>query len=109
MKELNIDYKETDRSNELFFYIYSTGRIYKRSTEAIIKNLAKKYEKGIFETEKAIKAFYNLACEGAKEYKKEFSYSEEIDTNFSVSDRKICAMQLLEYYFENINGENPIN
>ena len=68
MAELTLNYKATEESRELFFYIYSTGKIYKRTTTPIILNLAKKYAKGTFETEKALKAFYNLATEGAKEY-----------------------------------------
>lgn len=109
MAELNLNYKETEESRELFFYIYSTGELYKRTTTPIILNLAKKYEKGIFETEKALKSFYNLACEGAKKYAREFAHVEEVNKIFSVSDRKICSMQLLEYYWENINGENPLS
>ena len=108
MNELKLNYQETDESRELFYYIYSTGKIYARTTTPIILNLAKKYEKGVFETEKALKAFYNLACEGAKEYAKEFAHIEEFNKIFSVSDRKTAACQLLEYYWENINGENPL-
>ena len=106
--ELNLNYQETEESRELFFYIYSTGRLYKRTTTPIILNLAKKYEKGIFETEKALKSFYNLACEGAREYAREFAHVEEVNKIFSVADKKATANQLLEYYWENINGENPL-
>lgn len=109
MAELTLNYKVTEESRELFFYIYSTGKIYKRTTTPIILNLAKKYAKGTFETEKALKAFYNLATEGAKEYAREFAHIEEVNKIFSVADRKACACELLEYYWENINGENPLN
>lgn len=107
--ELTLNYKETEESRELFFYTYSDGRIYARLTIPVVKNLAKKYAKGTFETEKAIKAFYNLATEGAKAYAREFANVEEMNKIFTVADRKSTACALLEYYWENINGENPIN
>ena len=44
MAELTLNYKATEESRELFFYIYSTGKIYKRTTTPIILNLAKKYD-----------------------------------------------------------------
>ena len=109
MKELTLDYKRTAESSELAIYIINTGRIYNGMTTGIIKKLAKKYEKGTFETEKALKAFYNLATEGAKMYAREFSNANDWKFIFSVSDRKLTACELLEYYFENINGSNPIN
>lgn len=108
-KELNLNYNPTVESTELSLYIENTGNLYRTRTTGIILNLAKKYEKGTFDTEKALKAFYNLACEGAKLYAREFANPTEWNKIFSVSDRKICAMELLEYYFENINGENPLD
>lgn len=108
MERLELNYKPTESSTELTLYIRTTGRIYKRYTTPIILNLAKKYTKGIFETEKALKAFYNLANEGAKAYAKEFADAEWKIT-FSVADKKLCAMELLDTYYENINGENPLN
>lgn len=109
MKELNLNYQETEESRELTLYIENTGRLYRSSIRPIILNLAKKYEKGIFDTEKAIKAFYNVATEGAKTYAKEFAIASEWNAIFSVADRKATACALLEGYFENINGQNPLN
>ena len=109
MKELTLNYQETEESRELTLYIENTGRLYRSSIRPIILNLAKKYAKGTFETEKAIKTFYNLATEGAKMYAKEYATATEWNQIFSVADRKATACALLEGYFENINGENPIN
>ena len=105
---LNLNYKETETSEELTLYVLNEGRMYRCLTVGIIKNLAKKYEKGTFETEKALKSFYNLATEGAKRYAKEYANADEWNKIFSVANRKACACELLEGYWENINGENPI-
>ena len=101
--------KKQKKAENYFIYIYSDGRIYARLTVPVIKNLAKKYAKGIFDTEKAIKAFYNVATEGAKAYAREYAHIEEMNKIFTVADRKATACALLEYYWENINGLNPIN
>ena len=108
MKELRIDYTPTEESKELALYIENTGRLYQNKTKYIILNLAKKYAKGTFETEKALKSFYDLATEGAKMYAREYASVTEWNKIFTVADRKATACQLLEGYFENINGENPL-
>ena len=108
MTELTLNYKATEESKELALYIENTSRLYQNKTKYIILNLAKKYAKGTFETEKALKSFYDLATEGAKMYSKEFASVTEWNKIFTVEDRKATACQLLEGYFENINGENPL-
>lgn len=108
MVNLKLDYRATEESRELTICIINDGDFYRGYTTSIIKNLAKKYEKGIFDTEKALKPFYNLANLGAKKYAKYYGNPNEWNKIFSVADRKATACELLEYYFENINGENPI-
>ena len=109
MTELNLNYQETEESRELTLYIENTGRLYRSTIKPVILNLAKKYAKGNFDVEKATKAFYNVATEGAKAYAKEFATDTEWNKIFSVTDRKATACALLEGYFENINGQNPLN
>lgn len=106
---LNLTYKTTAESRELAVYIENTGELYRKSIAPTIKNLAKKYEKGIFDTEKALTVFYKIATEGAKMYAKEYANANKWNRIFSVTDRKATACELLEYYWENINGENPLN
>lgn len=85
-------YKETTESQELFLYATNSGELYRRMTKYIIENLRKKAIKGIYDKERAIDAYYNLATEASKLYNKDFGYS------FSVGDRFTAAVDMEEYY-----------
>lgn len=87
-------YKETDESWELFLYATNTSSLYYRMIKPVIQNLRKKAKKGIYDKEKAVDAFYYVACEASKMYNKDFGYS------FSVQDRFTAAVDMEENYRE---------
>lgn len=87
-------YKETEESRELFLYATNDGTLYRRMIQPIIANLRKKAIKGIYDKEKAVDAFYYVACEASKMYNKDFGYS------FSVQDRFTAAVEMEECYRE---------
>ena len=87
-------YKETEESRELFLYATNTGDLYRRMITPLIQNLRKKAKKGIYDKEKAVDAFYYVACEASKMYKKDFGYA------FSVQDRFTAAVDMEECYRE---------
>ena len=87
-------YKETEESRELFLYATNDGDLYRRMITPVIQNLRKKAKKGIYDKEKAVDAFYYVACEASKMYQKDFGYS------FSVQDRFTAAVDMEESYRE---------
>lgn len=90
----NMIYKETVESNELFLYIINDGYLYEHHTMPIINNLKKKAKKGVYDSNKAVDLYYNLATAGSDKYNKDFGYK------FSVQDRFTCAVELEKYYKE---------
>lgn len=89
-------YNPTVESRELVLYATNTGELYRGQTAAVIKNLAKKVKRGIYDKEKAIDLWYSVATTASNLYKKEFGYS------FSVGDRFTAAVELEDYYKEEI-------
>lgn len=89
-------YKETTESRELFLYATNDGNLYRQMITPTIENLRKKYNKGNYDKEKAIDAFYYIATEASKRYNKDFGYS------FSVGDRFTTAVEMEDYYKEEV-------
>ena len=85
-------YNETIESNELFLYATNDGNLYRRMILPVIENLRKKAIKGIYDSEKAIDAYYYVATEASKMYNKDFGYS------FSVQDRFTAAVEMEKHY-----------
>lgn len=87
-------YKETTESTELFLYATNDGDLYRKMILPTINNLRKKAIKGTYDKEKAVDAYYYVACEASKMYNKDFGYS------FSVQDRFTVAVDMEECYRE---------
>ena len=95
----NMAVNPSTESYELFLYAVNTGRLY-QNVIAVVRNLARKYRKGIYDPDIARDAYYPIACEAAKMYQREFCTPG--DTIFSVSDRFTAAAEMEEYYRENV-------
>ena len=78
--------------NELVLYIKNDSQIYNKCTMAVVKNLARKKSKGIYDKDLAVKAFEYVAKAGANKYTKEFG-----DT-FNPATRNAVAKELLNEY-----------
>ena len=89
-------YQETTESKELLLYATNSGDLYCRMITAVIENLQKKVSKGTYDSEKAVDAYYKVACEASKMYNKDFGYS------FSVGDRFTAAVEMERYYREDL-------
>lgn len=85
-------YQETVKSRDLCFYAINNGDLYRHMTTPLIANLKKKADKGMYDVEKAVDDYYNIASEASKMYEKEFGYS------FSVADQFTTAVDLEENY-----------
>lgn len=88
-------------ATELTLYAENTRIIYDFSVN-IVHNLQKKYRKGIFNADKAAKAFEAVAEYAAKMYCKEFAEPAQWHTVFNAATRRETAKELLSGYMENI-------
>lgn len=92
-----------DMLNELKLYAVNDRTLYEQA-RYICKNLARKQVKGIYNNEKAIKAFYTLTNTVTKKYHKDF-YSENHLEWYQLANtatRRQLAVELLDYYSEDI-------
>lgn len=92
----NMVYHETEEARELFLYATNDGNLYRSMISPIIANLKKKAAKGIYNPEKAADAFYHVATEASNHYFRDFGYK------FSVADRFTVAVDMAEYYSEEV-------
>lgn len=92
----SMTYHETTESRELFLYATNDGNLYRQMVTPIINNLRKKAAKGIYNSDKAVDAWYNVATAASAKYNKDYGYS------FSVQDRFTAASDMEEYYREEI-------
>lgn len=85
-------------SRELYLYLINKEVFYSLLMN-IERNLYKKLKKGIFNAEKAEKAFYNTVTEAAKDYCKNFGgiYHQV----FTVNIRKQVCKELVNNFLEN--------
>ena len=90
-------YKPTQEARELFVYTVNNGRIWP-NIEHTIKTLRKHYAKGNYNPEKAADAFYYIADTGSRFYIRDFGYG------FSVQDRYTAAVDMVEYFTEDIEA-----
>ena len=95
----NMIVNPTTESDELFLYAVNTSRLY-QWVITVVRNLARKYRKGIYDPDKARDAYYPIACEAAKMYQHEFGTPGA--SIFSVSDIFTAAAAMEEYYLENV-------
>lgn len=91
----SVVYRETIESRELHLYGVNNDIVYRHFKE-VSKNLKKKIEKGTYDSDKAIDAFYHVANTASKEYEREFGYG------FSVQDRFTCACDLKDDFEEEV-------
>lgn len=77
-------YRPTTEAEELHLYGVNNHRVYRHYKE-VAKNLKKKIEKGTYDSDKAVDAFYHVANTASAEYHREFGYG------FCVQDRFTCA------------------
>ena len=103
-EELNEVVNDAVRDVEL--YIENCGTVYDRSTAPLIRNYARKMSKGNFNKELAKVGFYHVVVDGLREYAKEFCESSFAwHKLLTVSERKMVASLLLDYYMEQIEWD----
>ena len=93
----NMIYKDTAEAQELYIFANNEHRIYDMM-QSVEASLQKKVDKGIYDADKAIDAFYYVMCEASKMYKKLFGYS------FSVGDRFTAVADFAREYTEEVTA-----
>jgi hypothetical protein len=89
-------YQPTAESEELYIFANNEIKLYPQ-IEAIENNLRKKINKGIYETEKAVDAFYYAMTAASDLYKKYFGYA------FTVTERYTAATEMANNFtYENM-------
>ncbi len=92
----NMTYNPTTEAHELFLYAVNDGKLYRNMIKNVLDNLEKKVGKGIYNREKAVDIWYSIATKASDNYYKDFGY------RFSVADRFTTAVDMAEYYEEQI-------
>lgn len=90
---------------ELVLYIKNDSQIYNTCTMAVVKNLARKKSKGVYDKDLAVKAFEYVAKAGANKYTKEFGGT------FNPATRNAVAKELLneyEDYIEELSNKKKV-
>ena len=87
----NMYYTESHEARELFLFAANAQEIYNR-TVSIIENLRKKAQKGAYDPDKAVDAWYHLSNEASKLYFKWYGFG------FTVTERFTAAVELEKYY-----------
>lgn len=83
---------------ELEMYSINDGQLYNQRLHPIQKNLMRKYQKGIYDKEKAIKLYKYAADDASKKYKKEFG------VDFTPSERLAAATAMERRYRQDITS-----
>lgn len=87
----NMFYNPTEESRELELVTLNDGRLWDRVIDPIINNMEKKAKKGIYNTDKAIEAFYHATTEASNQYYKDFGY------RFTVTERWTASVEVVKY------------
>lgn len=99
----NMFYQESCEATELYLYAVNDSFCYEKIIIPVLDNLKRKVKRGIYDSEKAVDAFYSVATGAAKQYHKEFGsrFGNQI---FSVTDRFTVAVEMEERYHDYILG-----
>ena len=88
----NMHFVDTPEARELYLVAINSSVLYFRMLQAIEKNLEKKMQKGTFDAEKAIDAFYYVSEEAARKYLKDFGYK------FTVTEKWSAAVMMRDLF-----------
>lgn len=94
--------EDEDAVRELVLYADNDGALYQQSAVPIMKNLTRKWRKGVYDSELAAKLWLYHATRAAKNYAQEFGYA------FSVQDRKAAAKEFEENWRAELEAGNAM-
>lgn len=87
-------------AHELKLYIDNEGGLYRQQTTPIMKNIATKLARGVYDRAKAEKLWMYLVESGAKKYNREFGDESSLPWHkmFSLEDRRAVAKELNDHF-----------
>lgn len=90
---------DMEAARELELYADNTRTIYEHHAMPVVQNLRKKYIRGQYDREKAVKAWEYVAEAAAKMYAREFASSGDWFRIFNRATRRAVAEAMEAYYF----------
>ena len=96
-KSMIID--QSVESHELTLFTVNEGSLYP-FIQCYVRNLAKKYQKGIYDSDKAIDGYYTIVTNASEKYNRYFGYK------FNVTERYNASVELESFYFENVKNND---
>ena len=97
-----------DEVHELKLYIDNDADLYRQQGEPIMRNLSRKWDKGIYDHELAQKLWYYLAVNGAKKYGQEHSTGNGLKM-FSPDVRRAVAKELADDWMAELKAGNKMD
>ena len=101
------DEVDEDAIRELKIFINNDPEVYRMKGEPIMRNLTKKYEKGVYDHDKAKTFFKYLADLGAKMYGKAHSVNDGYKI-FSPAVRRAVASELADDWLKELKAGNKM-
>ena len=98
---------DEDAIRELALYIENDGQLYQQQGEPIMRNLSRKWDKGIYDHDKAKTLWKYYADTGAKKYGKEHGANDGFKM-FSPAVRRAVASELADNWHEELKAGNKM-
>jgi hypothetical protein len=98
---------DEDAIRELVLYIENDGQLYQQQGEPIMRNLTKKWDKGVYDHDKAKTLWKYYADTGAKKYGKEHGASDGFKM-FPPAVRRAVASELADGWHEELKAGNKM-
>ena len=97
-----------DEVRELVLYIENNADLYRQQSEPIMRNLSRKWDKGIYDHDLAQKLWYYLAVNGAKKYGQEHGTGNGLKM-FSPDVRRAVAKEMSDSWMEELKAGNKMD
>jgi len=99
----------SDEAHELVLFGENDGDLYRQRTTPIVKNLARKMAKGVYDSELAKKLWMYWATDAAKRYAQQHSVGTDWNRIFNTSVRREVAAYMEDYWKGELELGNTID
>lgn len=94
---------DTEAVRELVLFIENDGNLYRQMIQPTIKNLQRKVQRGVFDSELSVRAWQHIADEGVRRYDREFGSGRGSMTMLNKATRIEIAKTLAADFEEDVN------
>ena len=99
---------DEDEVRELVIFIDNDGQLYQQQGAPIMRNLSRKWDKGIYDHDLAQKLWYYLAVNGAKKYGQDQGTGNGLKI-FSPAVRRAAAKEMADNWMEELKAGNKMD